>query len=86
MKQERPAEIINVQHIRYHILQITFSDGYSNEYDFAKIFQFRGIAETLKNIDYFKKVKISTGGDVLFWEKNGYDVCAENLRYFVKNN
>lgn len=72
-------KIKNISYIESYVLNITFEDDYSKELDFSKLIDFKGIAEQLKNIDYFKKVKILRNGRSFGWD-NDYDCCADWAR------
>jgi len=72
-------KIKNINYIESYILNITFEDDYSKVLDFSKLIDFKGIAEQLKNIDYFKKVKILRNGRSFGWD-NDYDCCADWAR------
>ena len=74
--------IIKISHIKDYILELQFSDGCIKQFDFSQLITFKGIAEQLINIDYFKNVDIINNGRAFSWE-NGYDCCADWARYFA---
>lgn len=71
-----------INHLQNYILEIEFSDGCIKHFDFSMIVAFNGIAEALKEVDYFKNVSIINGGRAFGWE-NGYDCCADWARYYA---
>jgi len=80
----KSIQILEVRHIKNHILEIRFDDGCVKQYDFLQILDFRGVAEALKSIDFFKTVQIVENGRSLAWE-NGYDACADWARYYAQD-
>lgn len=77
-------QIIQISHIKDYILELTFDDGCIKQLDFSESITFKGITEPLKNIDYFKSVKIIFNGRAFGWD-NDYDCCADWARYFAKD-
>jgi hypothetical protein len=75
-------KILNIEHISDYILKLTFSDGTNKFLDFEKLIEFKGIEEPLKNIQYFKSVKIINNGRAFGWD-NDYDCCSDWARYYV---
>jgi len=76
--------ILKITNIKNYILEIEFSDNCIKQFDFMQIINFNGIAEDLKNLEYFKNVKIIDDGRAFEWQ-NGYDCCADWARYFAKD-
>jgi hypothetical protein len=76
--------IIKIRHIKEYILEITFDDNCVKRFDFEKLIVFNGIAEPLKNINYFKNVNILNDGRSFGWDNN-YDCCADWARYYAKD-
>jgi hypothetical protein len=74
--------ILNICHIKDYILEFRFDDDCVKQYDFAQLFTFKGISEPLMDIDYFKTAEIINGGRAFGWD-NGYDCCADWIRYFA---
>ncbi len=77
-------KITQIHHLKDHILEISFDDNCIKQYDFSQLIEFKGIAELLQNIDYFKTVKIIDDGRAFGWD-NGYDCCADWARYYAKD-
>lgn len=69
-------KVIQIEHIKDHILKIKFDDDTENILDFDKLIDFKGVAEPLREINYFKNVMILRGGRSFGWE-NGYDCCSD---------
>lgn len=69
-------KVIQIEHIKDHILNIKFDDGTEQILDFDKLIVFTGVAQALKDIHYFKNVIILRNGRSFGWE-NGYDCCAD---------
>ncbi len=72
-------KIIQIYYKESYILNIFFEDGTNKELDFSKLIDFKGIAVQLKDIDYFKEVKILRNGRSFGWD-NDYDCCADWAR------
>ena len=76
--------IVNISHIKDYILEISFDDDCVKQFDFTQLITFKGISEPLLNIDYFKTAEIINGGRSFGWD-NGYDCCADWIRYFAND-
>ena len=76
--------IADVKYIRNHIFEIVFDDGCIKQFDFAKLFDFKGIQGFFRDIGYFTRAKIADDRRRLYWD-NEYDCCADWLRYFAKD-
>ena len=76
--------ISDVKHLQNSILEIAFDDGCIKQFDFAELFDFKGIQGVFKNMGYFTRVKISDDRRRIYWD-NEYDCCADWLRYFAKD-
>ena len=77
-------KIADVKYLGDYILSITFDDGCVKSFDFAEVSGFNGIAEALRDVDYFMQARIAPDQRRLSWN-NGYDCCADWLRYFAKD-
>jgi hypothetical protein len=77
-------KIADIKYIQNYILEIMFDDGCIKRFDFAELFDFKGIQETLQPLENFRRVKISDNRRRIYWE-NDYDCCADWLRYFAKD-
>jgi len=75
-------KITNIRHVKDYILDVAFDDSCVKQFDFQQLVKFEGIAEPLKNVEYFKTVKILNDGRSFGWENN-YDCCADWARYFA---
>ena len=76
--------IVNICHIKDYILELSFDDDCVKQYDFEQLISFKGISEPLLNLDYFKTAEIINGGRSFGWD-NGYDCCADWIRYFAND-
>lgn len=79
-----PIKIIQIRHIKDYILELSFDDNCVKQYNFLQLIDFKGISEPLKNIEYFKNVKIINNGRAFSWD-NDYDCCADWARYYAKD-
>lgn len=77
-------KIIQILHVKDYILEMSFSDGCTKQFDFSELITFSGITEPLKKIEYFKSVKIIADGRAFGWDNN-YDCCADWARYYAKD-
>jgi hypothetical protein len=66
----------------YHI-HFVFSDGCEKLVDFRPFIKSGTLTEPLKESEFFNRVKIYDNGRGIYWPNN-YDVCPDNLRYYVK--
>lgn len=70
-------DVIDVRHVRDHILWIKFEDGSEGEVDLAG--SLRGpVFEPLKEIEYFKQVRVNPELGTIVWP-NGADIAPETL-------
>jgi hypothetical protein len=77
-------KIADVKYMREHILEITFDDGCIKQFDFAELLEFKGLEQALQDVTYFRQVHLSLDQRRISWN-NGYDCCADWLRYFAKD-
>ncbi len=80
----KPIKIIKISHIKDYVLELSYDDNCTKQYDFSQLITFKGIAEPLKNVDYFKTVKIISDGRAFGWD-NDYDCCSDWARYYAKD-
>jgi len=76
--------VLKINYLQNYILEIEFSDGCVKRFDFAELITFNGIAESLKDISFFKNIDITDDGRSFSWA-NGYDCCADWARYYAKD-
>lgn len=76
--------IIKIIHLKDYILEVTFDDNCVKQFDFKHLINFKGITEILKDIEYFKTVKILNDCRSFGWDNN-YDCCADWARYYAKD-
>jgi len=76
--------IIDVKYIKDYHLKVTFNDGAIKIIDFSKYVGGKGIYKELRDINYFKSVKIDEAGNSICWE-NGADFCPDVL-YQIGDN
>lgn len=81
------VRLLNIDEVKYlqqHQLEIIFSDGCIKKFDFTQLLDFTGLEAALHDPVYFANVRISPNQRSLVWQ-NGYDCCADWLRYFAKD-
>ena len=78
------VKIIKIRYIYDYLLEITFDDGCVKQFDFAELFEFKGMETDFTDIGYFAEAKVSHDGRRMEWD-NGYDCCADWLRYFAED-
>ncbi len=71
-------DIIEVKYLKDYLLYLKFEDNQTGIVDICQIIDFSGIFEPLKNIDYFKTVKINPEWGTIYWE-NGADLDPDVL-------
>ncbi|HUP49154.1 MAG TPA: DUF2442 domain-containing protein [Thermoanaerobaculia bacterium] len=70
-------DVIEVRHVRDYVLWIKFEDGSEGEVD--RKTSLRGpVFEPLRNVDYFKKVRMDADLGTITWP-NGADIAPETL-------
>jgi hypothetical protein len=75
-------DVIQVRHIRDHVLWIKFEDGSEGEVDLAQ--SLRGpVFEPLHEIEYFKKVRVDPELGTIVWP-NGADIAPETLHQRIQ--
>lgn len=72
-------DIIAVEPREGYQLYIKFEDNKQGIIDISKLISFTGIFAPLKDIDYFKQVKINSEWGTIYWE-NGAD-CDPDVLY-----
>lgn len=75
-------DIIEVKYLENYQLYLKFEDNQQGVIDIDQIIKFTGIFEPLKNINYFKNVKINPEWGTIYWE-NGADLDPDILYSFV---
>jgi hypothetical protein len=76
--------LTNVKYIENYFLELEFNDGTIKKINFDKFIGGNGVFQPLKNIDYFKTVKIDDAGNTICWD-NGADFCPDTL-YEISND
>ena len=71
--------ITDIKYLDEYKIMVFFDDGESKVLDFEKLIEFKGVAEPLKDINYFKSFKIIRNGRSFAWD-NEYDCCADWAR------
>lgn len=71
-------DIIEVQPQENYHLYLKFEDGQEGIIDLSRLIEFTGIFEPLKDLDYFKTVKINSDWGTIYWE-NGADLDPDVL-------
>lgn len=71
-------DIIEVQPQKNHQLYLKFEDGKEGIIDINQLIQFTGIFEPLKDLNYFKTVKLNPEWGTIYWE-NGADLDPDVL-------
>ncbi|MBI4646660.1 MAG: DUF2442 domain-containing protein [Bacteroidia bacterium] len=75
-----PVMVINIDVLNNFVLRLTFSDGITKNIDMTVLMD-KEITKPLKNLNYFKQVKIDDFGGI-YWPNN-YDICPDFLRYYI---
>ena len=76
-------QVISIQPGGKYKVIVKFSDGFSGELD---VFPFikGGISERLKDVDFFKKVKVDEFGGISW--ANGFDFCPNFLYEYLHSS
>lgn len=87
MKQHRIAK---VEALRYPILQVTFDDGLSGEYDLTDLIATGPVFAPLKDEAYFQTVAVAPYGHSFGWnldnEGNEIDFCPDATRIWIETH
>lgn len=75
-------DIIEVQTRENYQLYLKFEDGNAGIIDISQVIEFTGIFEALKDLDYFKTVKLNPEWGTIYWE-NGADLDPDVLYSFI---
>ncbi len=67
-----------VEYIESYKLKLTFNDKVSKTVDLQNIVGGNGVFKPLKNINYFKNVRLDDTGTTVCWD-NGADICPDSL-------
>ena len=76
------ASIKEVIVVKDYILSLTFNDGLQKYVDIAPFIK-EGVSAKLKDLEYFRSVKLNEG--YIFWD-NGFDFCPNFLYNFTPDS
>ncbi|MBE5228776.1 MAG: DUF2442 domain-containing protein [Microcystis aeruginosa PMC 728.11] len=77
-------DIIEVKHLNNYQLYLKFEDNQEGIINLEEIIEFVGIFQPLKDLDFFKTVKINPDWGTIYWE-NGADLDPDVLYYLITN-
>ncbi len=77
-------DIIAVQVLEPYQLRLTFEDDVEGVVDIAKLVEFTGIFEPLRDRDYFAQVAVNSDLGTVCWD-NGADLDPDVLYSLVTN-
>jgi hypothetical protein len=77
-------DIVQVELKEDYQLYLKFEDGTEGVVDISQLIQFEGIFTPLKNLDYFKTVKLNPEWGTIYWD-NGADLDPDVLYSIVTN-
>ncbi len=67
-----------------HHLHLVFDDGVEKIIDMTPFIGEDSLTKPLSDPAFFRQVKIYENGRGIYWP-NDYDVCPDNLRYYVNS-
>ncbi|MCG8409328.1 MAG: DUF2442 domain-containing protein [Phycisphaerales bacterium] len=71
-------DVIDVQHVGGYRLLLTFEGHEYREVDVESLILFDGVFEPLKELDFFRQVRVEPDVGTIVWP-NGADVCPDVL-------
>ncbi len=71
-------DIVDVEHLGEYRLLLTFENDERREVDIAKVVSLDGVFEPLKDLDYFRQVRVAADVGTIVWP-NGADLCPDVL-------
>ena len=77
-------DIIEVKPLNNYQLYLKFEDNQEGIINLEEIIEFVGIFQTLKDLDFFKTVKINPDWGTIYWE-NGADLDPDVLYSLITN-
>lgn len=75
-------DIIEVKSLENYQLYLKFEDNKEGVINISKIIEFTGIFTPLKELDYFKTVKLNPEWGTIYWD-NGADLDPDVLYSFI---
>jgi len=80
--------LASVEVVRYPLLRVTFSDGFSGEYDLTDMIHHDTLFAPLINKGYFASVRVKEDGRSFGWnlDKIGHEIefCADATRVMLE--
>ena len=77
-------DIIEVEPLNNYPLYLKFEDNQEGIINLEEIIEFVGIFQPLKDLDFFKTVKINPDWGTIYWE-NGADLDPDVLYSLITN-
>ncbi len=77
------VKIIQLHILDNYGLHLVFDDGVEKIIDGTQFIGEDPFTKPLSDPDYFRQVKICENGRGIYWP-NDYDVCPDNLRYYIQ--
>lgn len=71
-------DIVQAEYIDSYTLEIIFENNIKGKVDFSEYLSKKGLFESLKNLDYFKKFSINKDIGTICWD-NGLDIAPDTL-------
>ncbi len=80
--------IADVSVVRYPVLQVTFTDGLSGEYDLSDFIAKGPVSDPLKDEAFFAQVAVDPNGSTFGWNLNDIgheiDFCPDATRITIE--
>ncbi len=71
-------DVTDVEYLDQFRLLLTFDNGERREIDIAKTVPFDGVFEPLRDLDFFRQVRVEPDVGTIVWP-NGADLCPDVL-------
>ena len=78
-----PPRLSEAVPLEGYSVHLRFEDGLAAEVDLSYLLEFGGVFEPLKDIDFFRELKVDECGDTICWP-NEADIAPETLYNHVQ--
>jgi len=73
-----PPRLIEAVPLDGYEVHLKFEDGLAADVNLSYLLEFGGVFEPLRDVEYFRKLRVDDGGDTIAWP-NEADIAPETL-------
>jgi hypothetical protein len=73
-----PPNLIEAEPLDGYKVHLRFADGLAADVDLSYLCEFGGVFEPLRDIEFFRRLKVDDGGNTIAWP-NEADIAPETL-------